>query len=133
MKKIFPAYIVTFWSLYNLLLHFRKKRLKILKNVLSKNFLELLPQIYSSYRLFNFKNRLLLLFSLSIHSCPPAEIHNSTDYLLYFRKHQQENCPSLSSPSCPPDILTSPDQQRFYHPGLLFVCCFFLPFWSVLQ
>jgi hypothetical protein len=33
MKKIFPAYKVTFWSLYNLFLHFRKKRLKILKNV----------------------------------------------------------------------------------------------------
>jgi hypothetical protein len=60
MKKIFPSYIVTFWSLYNHFLHFRKKRHKILKNVLSKNVLELLSQINSSYRLLNFKNRLLL-------------------------------------------------------------------------
>jgi hypothetical protein len=60
-KKIFPAYIVTFWSLYNLFLHFRKKRLKILKNVLSKNVLESHPQINTSYCLLNFKNRLLLL------------------------------------------------------------------------
>jgi hypothetical protein len=49
-KKIFPTYIVTFWSLYNLFLHFHKKRLKILKKVLSKNALESLPQINSSYR-----------------------------------------------------------------------------------
>jgi hypothetical protein len=42
-------------------LHFRKKRLKILKNVKSKNVLESLPQINSSHRLLNFKNRLLLL------------------------------------------------------------------------
>jgi hypothetical protein len=53
-------YLLVSDSLHNLFLHFRKKRLKMLKNVFSKNVLELLPQINSSYRLLNFKNRLLL-------------------------------------------------------------------------
>jgi hypothetical protein len=44
-------------------LHFLKKRLKILKNVSSKNVLVSIPQNNSSHRLLNVKNRLLLVHS----------------------------------------------------------------------